>query len=118
MVWPAAGADVDDDAVVGRARLRARPGDELEHPLRLVGLELVDLAEGVDVPLREHEQVRLRLRVDVADRDEPLAVATWSPSRASRQKRHSSGSEDPLLRHGGAADADQLAHLAVDQPRE
>ena len=32
----------------------------------------------------------------------PSALRTWSPSRYSRQKRQSSGSEDPLLRRGSA----------------
>jgi hypothetical protein len=69
----AAGADVDDDAVVGEARLPRNPGDELEHSLRLVGRECRDIAKGVDVPLREDEQMGLRLRVDVPDRDEAVA---------------------------------------------
>src|SRR5436305_14505437 len=47
----------------------------------------------------------------------PSALATWSPSRASRQKRQSSGSEYPLLRDGRAADADELADRRVDEPR-
>ena len=63
-------ADVDHDAVVVEPRGLRRLGNELEHPLRLVGLELGDLAERVDVPLRDHEQVGLRLRVDVANGDE------------------------------------------------
>ena len=68
-----ASADVDDDAVVVEARLASRPRDELEHALRLVRLELADLAERVDVTLGQDEQVRLRRRVDVADGDEALA---------------------------------------------
>ena len=48
-------------------------GDEVEHPLRLVGRELGDVAEGVDMTLREDEQVRLGLRIDVVDRDEAVA---------------------------------------------
>jgi hypothetical protein len=69
----AAGADVDDEAVVGQARLVGDLGDELEHPLRLVGRELADIPERVHVPLGQDEQVRLGLRVDVADRDEAVA---------------------------------------------
>src|SRR5581483_4250309 len=46
----------------------------------------------------------------------PSTGWTWSPSRASVQKRHSSGSEDPLLRDGAAANANQLADRCVDEP--
>src|SRR5436309_3335537 len=47
----------------------------------------------------------------------PSAFATWSPSRARRQKRQLSGSEDPSFRDGCAADADELADRRVDEPR-
>jgi hypothetical protein len=67
-----AGTDVDDDLVVLDADATRGLGDELEHALRLLGRELLDLPEGVDVPLGQDEQVRLGLRVDVADRGEPL----------------------------------------------
>src|SRR4051794_15300182 len=46
----------------------------------------------------------------------PSAARTWSPSRTSRQKRQSSGSADPLLGHGRAADADELADRGVHEP--
>ena len=69
-----AGTDVDDDAVVGQAGPARDLGDELEHPLGLVGWERRDVAEGVDVALGQHEQVRLRLRLDVPDRDEAVAA--------------------------------------------
>jgi hypothetical protein len=67
----AARADVDDHPVVLQTRLACGVGDEVQHAARLLGRELADLAERVDVPLRQDEQMRLRLRVDVADRDEP-----------------------------------------------
>jgi hypothetical protein len=70
----AAGADVDDDAVVGQAGVARDLGDELEHPLRLVGRERGDVAKGVDVALGQDEQVRLGLRVDVPDRDEAVGA--------------------------------------------
>ena len=70
----AARPDVDEDAVVLEPGLAGELGDEGEHPLRLVGRERGDLAEGVDVALREDEQVGLRLRVDVADRDEAVGL--------------------------------------------
>src|SRR5437764_13698275 len=47
----------------------------------------------------------------------PSAFATWSPSRTSRQKRQSSGSDDPLLRHTRAKDSYERADRAVDVPR-
>src|SRR3954452_24142542 len=46
----------------------------------------------------------------------PSPFATWSPSRTSLQKRQSSSSEDPLLRHRCAADAHELADGRIDQP--
>jgi hypothetical protein len=68
----AALADVHHDAVVLEPRGLRRLGDELEHPFRLVGRKLGDLAERVDVPLRDYEQMGLRLRIDVANGDEAL----------------------------------------------
>src|SRR5829696_1377465 len=68
----AAGADVDHDAVVREACVARHVRHELEHSLRLVRSELRDLAERVDVTLRKDEQVRVRLRLDVADRDEAI----------------------------------------------
>src|SRR5512133_1968993 len=47
----------------------------------------------------------------------PSPLRTWSPSRTSLQKRQSSGSEDPLLRHGSAAHAHELADRCVHEPR-
>ena len=49
---------------------------------------------------RKDEEVRLRDRVDVADRDEAVGACTWSPSATSRQNRQSSGGDgkDSLLR--------------------
>jgi hypothetical protein len=69
---PRALAHVDDHAVVVEPRLACGVGDELEHSLRVLGRELVDLAKARDVPFGQDEQVRLRLRCDVADRDEPV----------------------------------------------
>ena len=68
----AAAADVHEHAIVLEPRLARRLRHELEHALRFVRGELTDVAKGVHVPLREDEQVRLRLRVDVADRDEAV----------------------------------------------
>src|SRR5687768_5373670 len=50
----------------------------------------------------------------------PSPLLTWSPSRASRQKRQSSlGSEDPLLRDGLGADPNELSDrcLRAHEPR-
>ena len=52
-------ADVHDDAVVVEAGALRGLGDEVQHPLRLVGRELADLAEGRHVALGQHEQVRV-----------------------------------------------------------
>src|SRR6476620_6077144 len=65
-------AHVDCDTVIRQPLACSDVGDELEHPLRLLGRELADLAERVDVPLGDHEQVDGRLRVAVADRDEAV----------------------------------------------
>jgi hypothetical protein len=67
-------ADVDEDAVVGEARVAGGFRDEVEHPLRLVGRELRDVDEALDVPLRENEQMGLGLRADVPDRDEAVRL--------------------------------------------
>ena len=72
IVCPAPSPDVDDDTVIGQRFGRSSFGDEVEHSLGLLGRELADLAKAGDMPLRDDEQVRLRLRVDVADRDEAL----------------------------------------------
>jgi hypothetical protein len=66
--------DVDEHAVVGEARVARGLRDEVEHSLRLVGRELPDLAEALDVALREDEQVSLGLGIDVPDRDEAVRL--------------------------------------------
>jgi hypothetical protein len=63
---------VDDDTVIVQPFACRHLGDEVEHPLVLVGAELGDVVEAVDVVLGDDEQVRRRLRVDVADGDEAL----------------------------------------------
>ena len=65
-----AGTDVDDDLVVLEARGASGICDEFEHAKCLVRPKLADVAERLDVPLGNHEQVRVCLRVDVLDRDE------------------------------------------------
>ena len=70
----AAPPDVDEHPVVLEPCLARGSGDEVEHPLGLVGRELRDVPERPDVTLGENEQVRLRLRVDVADGDEAIAL--------------------------------------------
>src|SRR2546423_8233887 len=47
----------------------------------------------------------------------PSVFATWSPSRTRRQKRQSSGSEDPLLRDVRATHPHERADRAGDAPR-
>jgi hypothetical protein len=48
-------SDVGEHAVVGEARLAGCRRDEVEHPFRLVGRELRDLTEAVDMTLRQDE---------------------------------------------------------------
>jgi hypothetical protein len=71
----AARPDVDEHAVVREPGLTSGLGDEVEHALRLFRRELGHVSECVDVALRKDEEVRLGLRIDVADRDEPVALA-------------------------------------------
>jgi len=64
--------NVDHDPVVlDTCDLRGL-GDKLEHPFRLVGRKSADVTKGVHMTLGQHEEVRVGLRVDVADRDEPV----------------------------------------------
>jgi hypothetical protein len=66
------GPGIDDDTVIAQALVCSDLGDEVEHALRLVGRELADVTEALDVPFGDDEQVRRRLRVDVADGDETV----------------------------------------------
>src|SRR6266550_1610507 len=47
----------------------------------------------------------------------PSASRTWSPSLNKRQKRQSSGSENPLLGDRRRAHAHELPDASVDEPR-
>ena len=69
-----AGADVHEHAVVPQADFLGRLRDEFEHAPGFSRIEVPDLAEGVDVALRDHEHVHRRLRIDVVDRDEAFAL--------------------------------------------
>ena len=70
------------------------------------------------MPLGQHEQVRVRLRVDVADRDEPVRARGRGRPRGRAGRRGSRhGSEHALFGDRGAADTDELADRRVDQPR-
>src|SRR4051794_30211881 len=69
---PHAGARVDDDTVIVQPGACCDLCDEVEHLLRLVRLKVADRVEAVDVLLGNDEQMRLRLWVDVADRDEAV----------------------------------------------
>src|SRR6478672_7021686 len=70
---PRAWADIDGHTVIRQALARRHVRHKLEHPLDLGIGELTDVAERVDVPLREHEEMHRRRRVDVADRDEAVS---------------------------------------------
>jgi hypothetical protein len=65
---------VDDDLIVLQPRDASGVGDELEHSLRLLGWKLTDVSECLDVPLGDHEEVRVRPRVDVAQRDDAFGL--------------------------------------------
>jgi hypothetical protein len=66
--------DVHEDAIVLQTGVTRGLGDELEHPLRLVGRKLGHVPERVHVPLGQHEQMDVRLRIDVPDRDEAVCL--------------------------------------------
>jgi hypothetical protein len=70
----AALADVDDYAIVVEPRLACGVRNELEHPLRLVRRKLAHFAKRRNVALGQHEQMRVSAWIDVADRDEPVAL--------------------------------------------
>ena len=92
---------VDNDTVIRQALFVSNLGDELEHPLGLVGRELADVVEGVDVPLGQDQQVRLGLRVDVADRDEAVGrgdVVALAVERAEEAVVRQRGSPPPRRR--------------------
>jgi hypothetical protein len=88
-------AGVDDDTVIAQPLACRHLGDKVEHPLVLVGGELGDLVEAVDVVLGYDEQVRPGLRVDVAYGDEPvgrrdvLALAVERAEEAVVRQRRS-----------------------------
>src|SRR5829696_8150212 len=69
--WP----DVDDHAVVLEPGPARRFRHEFEQALRLVRVEVADVAERVHVALGDYEEMRGRLGRDVADRHEPVALA-------------------------------------------
>jgi hypothetical protein len=62
--------DIDDHAVVLEALGCSHLGHEPQHPTGFLVRKSVDLAEGVDVPLGQHEQVRLCGGRDITDCDE------------------------------------------------
>jgi hypothetical protein len=78
---PAAGPDVDDDAVVLEPDLARGLGDELEHPLRLLGRKLADVAERLDMALGMTSRCVSARGLMSAIATKPFALRTWSPSR-------------------------------------
>src|SRR5438445_778917 len=114
-----AGAYVDRDTVVGQPLACSDVGDELEHPLQLLGRELADLAERLDVALRQDEQVHRRLRVDVADRDEAVRggdVVALAVEAAEETVVRQRGSPPPGRQRRGRRGARRVAaaHRAED----
>jgi hypothetical protein len=91
-------AHVDGDTVIRQPFACGDVGDELEHPLVLVRAELGDLAEGVDVVLRDDQQVDRRQRIDVADGDEAVDrvdVVALAVERAEETVLRQRGSPPP-----------------------
>jgi hypothetical protein len=97
---------VDDDTVIRQALGCSNLGHELEHSLRLLGGELADLVKRRDVPLGQDEEVRRRLRVDVADGDEALRrgdVVAFAVERAEEAVVRQRGSPPPRRRRRARA---------------
>ena len=108
----AAGADVDDDAVVGQAG--ARGTGRTEHPLRLLGgngRRRGRCQRGVG----QDEQVRLGLRVDVPDRDEAVARSRRPRRRGGRRRGSRQAARIPSSATA-APDAHELADGRLDDP--
>src|SRR5467141_795286 len=97
-------ARVDDDTVIGQAFARGDIGDEVEHPLVLVGRKLRYLVEARDVPLGQDEQMNPRLRIDVSDRDEAVDLRDMVALAVERAEEAVSGQRGspPPRRHGHA----------------
>ena len=86
----------------------------------LVGRELADVAERVEVMLGDDEQVHGCLRVDVPDRNETLGrgdVVALAEEPAEQAVVTRRAAKDPLLRHGVGPHADELADGRVDEKR-
>ena len=90
---------------------RARPASQSRRRTRACASprrpeNCADLAEGLDVPLGDDEQMDVRLRVDVLDRDEAVGAVDDgrrpSPARSCRRCSQASGGNDPLLRDRAA----------------
>ena len=89
---PGSGPDVHDNPVVIEIGDLGGLGDKLEHPFGLVRREGANVTERVHVPLWQHEEVGIGLRVDVADGDESvrrvdvIAFADQAAEKAIRQR--------------------------------
>jgi hypothetical protein len=89
---PGSGPDVHHDPVVIEIGDLRGLRDELEHPFGLVRREGANITKRVHVALRQHEEVSVRLRVDVADGDESVgcvdvvAVENKAAEKAIRQR--------------------------------
>ena len=89
---PGSGPDVHHDPVVIETGDLRSLGDKLEHPFGLVGREGANVTKRVHVALRQHQEVSVRLRVDVADGDESVrrvdvvAIENQAAEKAIRQR--------------------------------
>jgi len=86
------GTDVHHNPVVIEISDLRGLGDKLEHPFGLIRREGANVTKRVHVALRQHEEVGIGLRVDVADGDESVrcvevvAFADQAAEKAIRQR--------------------------------
>lgn len=89
---PGSGPDVHHNPVVIEIGDLGGLGDKLEHPFGLVRREGANVTKRVHVALRQHQEVSVRLRVDVADGDESVrrvdvvAIENQAAEKAIRQR--------------------------------
>jgi hypothetical protein len=76
--------DEDHQPVVGQAHLPGSVRDELEHALRFLLLEHCHVAKGLEMALRQDEQMDVRLRIDVLDRNEAVGAVDDRGRRVAR----------------------------------
>ena len=119
IVCPPPGPTFTTHTIVLEADLSSGVRDELEHPLRLVRRERLDVAERVDVPLGQDEQVCLRLGVDVVDGGEAVRLrdVVALARRVCRTGNQAASARIPSLRDRPRAHPYELADGRLHEPR-